>query len=188
MNRLWLAALAVVISVGCATTRAAAPEKSGADLWLTCAQDDASTERRIAEYLRTKGLRVQTDNRGDDLTVTVGFESEGRPAYRIIVDTIPLSVAEDGTVQERVIKLLLATGVFVPLEAKKTVLEIANHLHARMPIGRFVVNEEDRELEMNWSLNVMGSEQPVHLETVSDAIARMLGAWQETHTFFADIL
>lgn len=156
---------------------------------LGVVQDEASTERRIGDYLTQRGAKVRYETRGEDIWVVLQMSADEVPPYRVIIDTSPSGHSRNGGgITERVILLRLFSGVTILPQQRQAVLAELNKHHTRMWAGTFVINEQDGELEAQWPLNITSPEATLHPETVYDAWYRLSQSYVDLFPRLAPIL
>ena len=145
---------------------------------LRLARDEGSTERRIGEHLRKRGLSVNlidANKLGDSVLVIDVGEDEKSPGARLVIDT-QVSKGERSAPTGRVVLVRLLTHVIIPPAARSDLLQIVNQHHQTVWAGCFFVNERDGELEAQWPINIE-QDYSVSVREVEDAIQRLMLSW-----------
>ncbi|MCX5790597.1 MAG: YbjN domain-containing protein [Elusimicrobia bacterium] len=175
MKRLMLAMAVVVCLVPFRGTAARAEDEQ-----LTVTQDERSMEESIARYLRARHSLIVTEKvaEGEDLYLVVPMKGDPMPKFGINIDTQCTNRGADGKVIERAVRVLTLTGVKVPAEKQDTVLRIINDFNRRRNFSAVYI-DTDREVVLDWTLNVLSVGLPI--EYVYDSLARENKSWHELY-------
>jgi len=191
--------LAVLFLTGCATTTTATSTSPETDeeWFLVVSNDEESTEKRIASYFR-EHYDVEAEYHfleEDDLYLEYGFSADSGefPVIAVYVDTVPSALDEDsgGTITERRVTI---TAYYVLADAAKTpanraaILEQINLWHLERWVPQRIYLDADGDIVLESTLNIPGSEYPVHAEIIGDQILRMYSAWSEFYQELDDKL
>jgi len=180
-NVVWMCAVTAVLAICGGGVGRAAPTI------LTPTPDESSMERVIEQYLKdahqlTAREEVLEDN---DLVLTYKMEGDAVPDFTITVDTQAVNKADDGTVRERAVTALVYTGVKVPDAKAAAVLEVMSGF-ARDNWFFSGYIDEDREVAVQWNVNVMA--QGLDAEYVFDMLARLYKTWEKLSPLVAAAL
>ncbi|MCK4873735.1 MAG: hypothetical protein KAS72_13515 [Phycisphaerales bacterium] len=153
--------------------------------WLLFAVDDeSSTERTIAAYLKEKD-DVQGSFRlfpGDeeDVYVTYSLSPDDAPTIEAMVDTTVSNRTDAGIVIERRIYLRAAHVLPDELktaEARSRILELSNtYMRTKWAPGRIYI-DTDGDIALETSINIPAADVPIHVEMVRDHLLRMMNGW-----------
>ena len=194
-----LAAVALAMSSGCATTPTTQPEVSRQPSWLLyVSNDEESIEKRIATYFR-ENYDVEAEYHfaeENDLILQYAFSSpdEAFPEISTYIDTRP-SATEMQNGEEVVTERMVSLTAYYVLpnsaknaEARVLILEQINEWHVGRWVPQRIYLDEDGDIVLESMLNIPGNNYPVHAEIIGDQIIRMYSAWAEFYQLLDQIL
>ena len=194
-----LAAVALAMSSGCATTPTTQPEVSRQPSWLLyVSNDEESIEKRIATYFR-ENYDVEAEYHfaeENDLILQYAFSSpdEAFPKISTYIDTRP-SATEMQNGEEVVTERMVSLTAYYVLpnsaknaEGRVLILEQINEWHVGRWVPQRIYLDEDGDIVLESMLNIPGNNYPVHAEIIGDQIIRMYSAWAEFYQLLDQIL
>ena len=194
-----LAAVALAMSSGCATTPTTQPEVSRQPSWLLyVSNDEESIEKRIATYFR-ENYDVEAEYHfaeENDLILQYAFSSpdEAFPEISTYIDTRP-SATEMQNGEEVVTERMVSLTAYYVLpnsaknaEARVLILEQINEWHVGRWVPQRIYLDEDGDIVLESMLNIPGNNYPVHAEIIGGQIIRMYSAWAEFYQLLDQIL
>ena len=194
-----LAAVALAMSSGCATTPTTQPEVSRQPSWLLyVSNDEESIEKRITTYFR-ENYDVEAEYHfaeENDLILQYAFSSpdEAFPEISTYIDTRP-SATEMQNGEEVVTERMVSLTAYYVLpnsaknaEARVLILEQINEWHVGRWVPQRIYLDEDGDIVLESMLNIPGNNYPVHAEIIGDQIIRMYSAWAEFYQLLDQIL
>jgi hypothetical protein len=153
---------------------------------LHVCQDEKSMEMQIARYIeRRNDVKPEITafpEDENDLYLRYHIESDSGAEMSVVVDTVVSNSDDDtGRTTERAIRIV---GYYVLPESAKTpearakLLELNNGFMNEYWSPGSVLLDEDGDVSFDTTINIPHSSVAVHAEMVSDALQRMVGAWE----------
>jgi hypothetical protein len=153
---------------------------------LFVCQDEASIERKIHAYLKTKhdwdGEILEIEDSDGDIYIEYALAPEGCPEMTVFVDTDSTETGDEGNILERRIEIWSYYEVpdkYKTPEYRQKLLELNNKWMQDywMPSGVYI--DEDGDIAFQTNLNIPLLTVSVHAELVYDVLARTQNSWKD---------
>ena len=157
---------------------------AGAGKWLLYpAQDEASVERKIAEYMKDRGNIDATikylDKEKKDLYLQYTLDPEGTPKINVGVDTM-VTARDEGKVAKRAVRAaafyVLPASAKTP-EARRKILELNNTWHQQKWMPGRIYLDKDGDVALETYINIPGTATPIPAAMVADMLLRTNTMW-----------
>ncbi len=158
--------------------------------WLLFpAQDESSTEKRIAKYIETvhrKAAKYKFTGKNDnDAILIYTLEAGSAPKLRAFVDTM---VSSRNRVTRKVTERAVVVRAYfkLPASAKRgsklaRILMVANLWVRGHTYPHRIYLDKDKDVTMECLINIPGENIPIHAEMIYDAMTRMISAWEKLY-------
>lgn len=140
---------------------------------------DTGMGKAIAKWMQDThkiGFDIKENKDGGaDPTILRTEKGQKVGDYPFVIVSVPYAKDDNGKVTERMVVMMVISGIKVPDDKRGAVLELMNKLNDSNDYTHLYI-DEDNEVAFRWALVVTSGGLPI--EAVWDAYSNMVPAWE----------